>query len=57
MFATTSIVHARKIPLLSIRKLLLEKHEKLGIIRQFNTSQEDSIMADIEVRRYLKILA
>ena len=49
----TSTVHARKIPLLDIRRKLLEKHEQLGVIRSGNhgTSRAGSTTAT----RHLKI--
>ena len=53
VIATNSTVYARKIPLLSIRKSLLEKHEKLGIIRHSNTSEGCSV--NLEAARFLKV--
>ena len=45
---TSSTVFAKKVPLLDIRKKLLEKHEQLGIIRP-------SALEDETPTRYLKI--
>ena len=39
---TTSTVHAKKIPLLDIRKKLLRKHENLGIIRNCESPESSS---------------
>ena len=47
---TASTVHARKIPLLDIRKKLLRQHEKLNIIRSI-TPEDEQRMAT----RYLKV--
>ena len=52
---TSSTVFARKIPLLDIRKKLLERHEKMGIIRNRSQSLEDDALEGMESTRYLKI--
>lgn len=52
----TSSVHAKKIPLLDIRKKLLLKHENLGIIRDTTTEAGSaSNPAATEKCRYLKV--
>ena len=48
VFEKASTIHARKIPLLDIRKRLLEKHEKLGILRISASDGE-------QMTRYMKM--
>lgn len=43
---TTSTVYAKKIPLLDIRRKSLEKHEKMGIIRNCNLAVESESPSD-----------
>ena len=53
---TTSTAHARKIPLLDIRRKLLLKHENLGIIRDTTSETESTTdSANTGKSRYLKV--
>lgn len=50
---TSSTVFAKKVPLLDIRKKLLDKHEKLGIIR--SSALGDDPTTSTNSTRYLKL--
>ena len=53
---TTTTVFAKKIPLLDIRKKLLEKHERLGIVHAPTLLESQSRAGNDVVRsRYLKV--
>ena len=52
---STASVHARKISLMDIRKKVLDKHEKMGLLREKSDDLIDSLSED-EVKVQLKMV-
>lgn len=52
---STASVHARKISLMDIRKRLLDKHEKMGLLKGKSDDVIDSLSED-EVKVQLKMV-